>query len=98
MHGARGWLPAVRRVQVDAQGAWRWQRRDGQWAGTVPDTVAVGPFALWVHVSGPAADPVGARASRVAATVWRPCVAPAAWRRLQVAARWRMAAGVPRAS
>ncbi|MBU4612935.1 hypothetical protein IMZ29_21030, partial [Achromobacter sp. GG226] len=73
VHRVRGWRPAVRRIEVDATGAWRWQHRDGQWAGTSPDVVAVGPFGLWVHVAGPRADAARGASRRVAATVWRAC-------------------------
>jgi len=90
--GLRGWRPAVRRVAVVRDGRWRWQSQDGRWVDVEPDRLSIGPGAWWLHVSGLTAGPQG-RPRRVRATLWRPCVAPASWRRLQVAARWCMAGG-----
>ena len=88
----RGWLPAPRRVRVDARGVWHVQQPAGGWLATVPDRLALGPGGHWLRVCGPVCART-ARAPRqprrVRATLWRSHYDARTWRRLQVAARWR---------
>lgn len=78
---------APRRVRVDDRGAWHFEYAGGAWRTMVPDCIDTGPGHLWLTLAG---GGVAGRGRRWRVTLWSAAAEPAAWRKLRIAALWRM--------